>query len=324
MKLITDITLELTGETKRFEVQAKQGDKGTRFVRVSLTNNGAEFEIPSGVTVIANIQKPDRKFCFNECNLEENKVLVPLTNQALAVAGTAECDIEIRDGGGNLILSSQAFTIEIEKSMRDENAIESSNEFTALEKINAAEAARVKAEAARVKAEAARVEAEKKRVTAENGRVSAETERQKQLALMKTATTEADNAKTGALQAKSQAEQAASGANAAKEAADDAANAADAAAQRATQAASGVEEATQSANDAAAEANSAKDAANTAAANTNAAIAGANSAKAAAEAAAEACEGIAAGINTIPDLATGKVYTIGIQNGIAYLEEVVE
>lgn len=301
MKLITDITLELTGETKRFEVQAKQGDKGTRFVRVSLTNNGAEFEMPSGVTVIANIQKPDRKFCFNECTLEENKVLVPLTNQALAVAGTAECDIEIRDGGGELILSSQAFTIEIEKSMRDENAIESSNEFTALEKINAAEAARVKAEAARV-------EAEKKRVTAENGRVSAETERQKQLALMKTATTEAENAKTGALQAKSQAEQAA-------EMATQTANAA-------------ATEAKKTASDAAAAAKEtaekAAGKANTAASNTNAAIAGANAAKVAAEAAAAACEGIAAGINTIPDLVTGKVYTLGIQNGIAYLEEVVE
>lgn len=301
MKLITDITLELTGETKRFEVQAKQGDKGTRFVRVSLTNNGAEFEMPSGVTVIANIQKPDRKFCFNECTLEENKVLVPLTNQALAVAGTAECDIEIRDGGGNLILSSQAFTIEIEKSMRDESAIESSNEFTALEKINAAEAARVKAEAARV-------EAEKKRVTAENGRVSAETERQKQLALMKTATTEAENAKTEALQAKSQAEQAA-------EMATQTANAA-------------ATEAKKTASDAAADAKetaeTAAGKANTAASNTNAAIAGANAAKVAAEAAAAACEGIAAGINTIPDLVTGKVYTLGIQNGIAYLEEVVE
>lgn len=301
MKLITDITLELTGETKRFEVQAKQGDKGTRFVRVSLTNNGAEFEIPSGVTVIANIQKPDRKFCFNECTLQENKVLVPLTNQALAVAGTAECDIEIRDGGGNLILSSQAFTIEIEKSMRDESAIESSNEFTALEKINAAEAARVKAEAARV-------EAEKKRVTAENGRVSAETERQKQLALMKTATTEAENAKKGALQAKSQAEQAA-------EMATQTANAA-------------ATEAKKTASDAAAAAKetaeTAAGKANTAASNTNAAIAGANAAKVAAEAAAAACEGIAAGINTIPDLVTGKVYTLGIQNGIAYLEEVVE
>ena len=75
MKLITDINLELTGETKRFEVQAKQGDKGTRFVRVSLTNNGAEFEMPSGVTVIANIQKPDRKFCFNECTLAAPAIL---------------------------------------------------------------------------------------------------------------------------------------------------------------------------------------------------------------------------------------------------------
>lgn len=290
MKLITDITLELTGETKRFEVQAKQGDKGTRFVRVSLTNNGAEFEMPSGVTVIANIQKPDRKFCFNECTLEGNKVLVPLTNQALAVAGTAECDIEIRDGGGNLILSSQAFTIEIEKSMRDESAIESSNEFTALEKINAAEEARVKAEAARVTAE-------NKRASAETSRASAEKERQKQLALMKTATEEADNAKAGALQAKSQAEQAAA-----------------AATQTASAAA---KEAKETAETAAGKAN-------TAASNTNAAIAGANAAAAAAEAAAAACEGIAAGINTIPDLATGKVYTIGIQNGIAYLEEVVE
>lgn len=290
MKLITDINLELTGETKRFEVQAKQGDKGTRFVRVSLTNNGAEFEMPSGVTVIANIQKPDRKFCFNECTLEENKVLVPLTNQALAVAGTAECDIEIRDGGGNLILSSQAFTIEIEKSMRDESAIESSNEFTALEKINAAEEARVKAEAARVTAE-------NKRASAETSRASAETERQKQLALMKTATTDADNAKAGALQAKSQAEQAAA-----------------AATQTASAAA---KEAKETAETAAGKAN-------TAASNTNAAIAGANAAAVAAVAAAAACEGIAAGINTIPDLATGKVYTIGIQNGIAYLEEVVE
>lgn len=223
MKLITDINLELTGETKRFEVQAKQGDKGTRFVRASIRNNGQELEIPSGSTVIANIKKPDGKFCFNECTLEGNKVLVQLTNQVLAIVGTAECDIDIRDSVGNLILSSQAFTIEINKSMRNESAIESSDEFTALEKIIA---------------------------------------------------------KT--------------------------------------------EDTMQSANEAAAAANSAKDAANTAAANTNAAIAGANSAKAAAEAAAEACEGIAAGINTIPDLATGKVYTIGIQNGIAYLEEVVE
>lgn len=134
MKLITDITLELTGETKRYEVVAKQGDKATRFVRITLKNNGQDFEIPAGMKVIANIQKPDRKCCYNTCSYSGSTVTMELTNQALAVAGTAECDIEIRDANDEVVLSSQAFTIEIEKSMRNENAIESSNEFTQLEK----------------------------------------------------------------------------------------------------------------------------------------------------------------------------------------------
>lgn len=133
MKLITDITLELTGETKRYEVVAKQGDKATRFVRITLKNNGQDFEIPAGMKVIANIQKPDRKCCYNTCSYSGSTVTMELTNQALAVAGTAECDIEIRDANDEVVLSSQAFTIEIEKSMRDENAIRSSNEFTQLE-----------------------------------------------------------------------------------------------------------------------------------------------------------------------------------------------
>lgn len=134
MKLITDITLELTGETKRYGVVAKQGDKATRFIRITLKNNGQDFEIPAGMKVIANIQKPDRKCCYNTCSYSGSTVTMELTNQALAVAGTAECDIEIRDANDEMVLSSQAFTIEIEKSMRDENAIESSNEFTQLEK----------------------------------------------------------------------------------------------------------------------------------------------------------------------------------------------
>lgn len=133
MKLITDITLELTGETKRYEVVAKQGDKATRFIRITLKNNGQDFEIPAGMKVIANIQKPDRKCCYNTCAYSGSTVTMELTNQALAVAGTAECDIEIRDANDEVVLSSQAFTIEIEKSMRDENAIRSSNEFTQLE-----------------------------------------------------------------------------------------------------------------------------------------------------------------------------------------------
>lgn len=48
----------------------------------------------------------------------------------------------------------------------------------------------------------------------------------------------------------------------------------------------------------------------------------ANTATTAATAAAKACEGIAAGINTIPDTTTGKTYTIGADAGKIYLQEV--
>lgn len=42
----------------------------------------------------------------------------------------------------------------------------------------------------------------------------------------------------------------------------------------------------------------------------------------AAKAAAEACQGLAAGINSMADTATGKTYTLGIESGIMYLEEI--
>lgn len=134
MEMITDIQIDLYGEMQYYMVSAKQGDKATRYIRVQLMNNGNEFQIPDDVIIIANIKKPDGKFCYNECTKSDNRVMVQLTNQALAAAGTACCDIEMRSENGELILSSAAFTIEIESSMRNENAIESSNEMTFLDR----------------------------------------------------------------------------------------------------------------------------------------------------------------------------------------------
>ncbi len=133
MQMITDVKIDLYGEVQYYMVSAKQGDKATRYIRVQLMNNGNEFQIPDSVRMIANIKKPDGKFCYNECVKADNRVMVQLTNQALAAAGTAYCDIEMRSRDGELILSSAAFTIEIEPSMRNEDAIESSNEMTYLD-----------------------------------------------------------------------------------------------------------------------------------------------------------------------------------------------
>ena len=134
MQMITDVKIDMYGETQYYMASAKQGDKATRYLRIQLMNNGNEFQIPDDVTLIANIKKPDGKYCYNECTKQGNRVMVQLTNQALAAAGTAYCDIEMRDESGELILSSAAFAIEIEQSMRNESAIESSNEIKAFDK----------------------------------------------------------------------------------------------------------------------------------------------------------------------------------------------
>lgn len=222
MQMITDIQIDLYGEEQYYLASAKQGDKATRFLRVQLMNNGNEFQIPDDVKLIANIQKPDGKFCYNECEKDGNRVMVQLTNQALAAAGTAHCDIEMRTASGELILSSAAFTIEIEKSMRNEAAILSSNEMTVLDNrvqeyidrmmatrkqvLDTEEAFKI-AESARAKAEAARQLEEGSRQQAEEQRIAAEITRQQQLVRMQSATAEATGAAKAANTAADRAEE---------------------------------------------------------------------------------------------------------------------
>ena len=166
-RLTTRINIEMTGDTKRYLVSAKQGDKATRYIVAKLLNDGTAYTIPTGARVAFNVEKPDGKHVYNTCSYSGSEVTVELTNQTLAATGTAYCDIEVRTSDNTQLITTASFTIEIEKSMRNDNAILSANEFTELEdriaghikNINDTEVAVRRAEAARV--------------TAENGRVAA-------------------------------------------------------------------------------------------------------------------------------------------------------
>lgn len=192
-KLTTNINLEMSGDTKRYLVSAKQGDKATRFIVARLLNNGEPYTIPTGARAVINIAKPDGKHVYNTCSYSGSDVTVELTNQALAASGTAYCDIEIRTSDDSQVITSASFTMEIEPSQRNENAILSANEFTDLENriaghikniddtdaaVKKAESTRVVAENARVKAEQARANAENNRQQNENTRIQQEQQRQ--------------------------------------------------------------------------------------------------------------------------------------------------
>ena len=178
--------MEMSGDIKKYMVSAVQGDRATRCVLVKLVNNGEPYMIPDGARAIVNIKKPDGKFVYNKCTYSGNEVTIDLTSQALAASGTAYCNVEIRTADDTQIITSATFEIEIETTQRSDSAIESSNEFTAIEvkvndlieKISDTNSAAVKAEKERQQNEESRAAAEKIRQQNEESRAAAEKERQ--------------------------------------------------------------------------------------------------------------------------------------------------
>lgn len=61
MEIIRHIKVDLYGDTQHFAVAAKQMDMGTRYIGVTLMEDGVVYEIPDNVEVIINMTKPDKE-----------------------------------------------------------------------------------------------------------------------------------------------------------------------------------------------------------------------------------------------------------------------
>ena len=180
MNIIRHIKVDLYGDTQHFAVAAKQMDMGTRYVGVTLLEDGVVYEIPDNVEIIINMTKPDKTHVHNDGEKSGNEALVPLTRGMLMIHGTAQCEIQLYQNGA--LLTSATFEMEIFPSQRDESEIIHSGEYTRLE--NTIAAAREALQIAQDTqnsidaAEALRVAAEKARETAEKAREIKESRRE--------------------------------------------------------------------------------------------------------------------------------------------------
>ena len=134
MKYTTDILLPVSGSASYLTLPAKQGDSGSRFLRITLMDETGPAAVPQDATVTLSMTKPDQTSVWNLCTVENGQILAELTAQMLAAYGRALCDVNVFDPAGTL-LSSSNFALDIEKSARKEGALESTDEFTAMEAI---------------------------------------------------------------------------------------------------------------------------------------------------------------------------------------------
>lgn len=129
MELYKQINIDLYNPYPLCIMKAKQGDTA-RGAIVTLTAGGSIME-PTTEQIRIYAKKPDGTKIYNECTIQDGRLKVKFTDQFLSVPGQLPVEIEIVSGYE--ILSTPIFIIQVLPSNIDSQAIESSNEFTALQ-----------------------------------------------------------------------------------------------------------------------------------------------------------------------------------------------
>lgn len=131
MNITQNMTLDLTKRAAFQYVNAKQGDNGSRFVKITLTDGGVNYRPPADTAATFRAQKPDGTMVLNQAVVnDDGTVTVELTQQTLAVSGDVAADVYLTDNHGAQ-LSSVSFIIHVENAPTGE-AIDSTNEFLKL------------------------------------------------------------------------------------------------------------------------------------------------------------------------------------------------
>lgn len=130
MQLTHSIALDFGRDTLPITIFAKQYDKESRFVEIVPLECGKDYTLESGVTARLQLTKPDGHTVLKTATIVNGVIKVELTEQTLAVAGTAVAEIGLYKG--NSLLSSQIFYIEIKRAAYNPDAPASSDEYPAL------------------------------------------------------------------------------------------------------------------------------------------------------------------------------------------------
>ena len=129
-----NITLDVWRQMPETVVTALQGEINSRFLEITITDKGSFFNLTEK-TVMVYMTKPDGKIIFNSCSVVDapnGKINVSLTSQMSIAAGTVK-DFEIHIiGSDKTRLKITGICLKIKNAANADEAIESTNEFTAL------------------------------------------------------------------------------------------------------------------------------------------------------------------------------------------------
>lgn len=132
-QLIKPIEIDCSRPNRFQTTVSKQGDINSRFLRVSLADNGNPIEITSENTVIVNYKRGDGEInSFSGTVNEDGTVTIPLTSWLLDVSGNADCEIVIYDSTEQSRLSTTLFTLYVEPFITDDSEVTEDSKYDIL------------------------------------------------------------------------------------------------------------------------------------------------------------------------------------------------
>lgn len=145
-KVIHKLILDMKSVIVQQTIDIQRYDTGRKF-EITLSDNGAVYQIGDGCIAVFTATKPDGTVLYNHCDVVDNTIVFDLLKnpQVAAAEGEVRCEIRLYGADGALI-TSPCFDIIVDKTVYTDNIIESSSEFTALtqaivDNINATKAA---------------------------------------------------------------------------------------------------------------------------------------------------------------------------------------
>ncbi|MGN1131891.1 MAG: BppU family phage baseplate upper protein [Ruminococcus sp.] len=130
-----EITLDVNNKNT-LVVNAHQGDAGTRFIDVTLTQNGEIIPMENTFTATAKASLYGMVKGVNKCivNTEDNKIIVELTDTMLNTPGRLNCEITLTEG--EEIITSQTFSVDVAESvLNGSTAIAENTDLAKLQRV---------------------------------------------------------------------------------------------------------------------------------------------------------------------------------------------
>ena len=121
LKITKEITLDVSRLNRFQSIIAKQNDKDSRYLKVSVAEEGNVLIIPSSAKVTITATRPDKlsSSFLGEVN-EEGKAIVPLSPWMLELDGSLSCEVSIITEES--VLTTTSFNVDVEPNESSGNS----------------------------------------------------------------------------------------------------------------------------------------------------------------------------------------------------------